>query len=87
VKKNHNRYYLQKKRFEDSRDTSELIESFAKKIGLEDFSGDLLRTALTHPSYTFENPASRLENNQRLEFLGDAVLDFVIGEYLYLTYP
>ncbi|MFA6808726.1 MAG: ribonuclease III domain-containing protein, partial [Eubacteriales bacterium] len=49
--------------------------------------GDIFFTALTHPSYTFENPFCGLENNQRLEFLGDAVLDFVIGEYLYRTYP
>ncbi|CAA7602723.1 ribonuclease III [Acididesulfobacillus acetoxydans] len=47
----------------------------------------LLTMALTHPSYLFENPRAGAENNQRLEFLGDAVLDFVIAEYLYLTYP
>lgn len=86
MKKYRNRYYLQKNRFEASRETSETIRLFAKKIGFEDFPGDLLGTALTHPSYTFENPVSKLENNQRLEFLGDAVLDFVVGEYLYLTY-
>jgi len=47
----------------------------------------LLTTALTHPSYLFENPESGRENNQRLEFLGDAILDFVVAEYLYLNYP
>jgi ribonuclease-3 len=45
-----------------------------------------LETPLTHPSYTFETGQGG-ENNQRLEFLGDAVLDFLAGEYLYLHYP
>lgn len=47
----------------------------------------LLTMALTHPSYLFENPQAGAENNQRLEFLGDAILDFVVAEYLYMTYP
>ncbi len=47
----------------------------------------LLQKALTHPSYLFENPQPGSENNQRLEFLGDAILDFIVAEYLYLTYP
>jgi len=47
----------------------------------------LLTTALTHPSYLFENPDHGRENNQRLEFLGDAILDFVVAEYLYLNFP
>lgn len=47
----------------------------------------LLQKALTHPSYLFENPQPGAEHNQRLEFLGDAILDFIVAEYLYLTYP
>jgi ribonuclease-3 len=43
----------------------------------------LLQRALTHRSYLNENPGYPLEDNERLEFLGDAVLDFVVGEYLY----
>jgi len=58
-----------------------------KRLGLENPRDELILTALTHPSFTFENPGNHLENNQRLEFLGDAVLDFVVGEYLYLNYP
>lgn len=65
----------------------EEVKMFMKKIGLQDLESDLLVQALVHPSYTFENPGKGLENNQRLEFLGDAVLDFIIGEYLYLHYP
>jgi ribonuclease-3 len=47
----------------------------------------LLRRALTHRSYLNENPDLALEDNQRLEFLGDAVLDFVAGAWLYHHYP
>nr|WP_328812594.1 ribonuclease III [Paradesulfitobacterium ferrireducens] len=57
------------------------------KLGLEGQPDHLLVTALTHPSFLFENPDSGKENNQRLEFLGDAILDFIVGEYLYLNYP
>lgn len=59
----------------------------AKRLELDTPPNRLLTTALTHPSYLFENPQSGLENNQRLEFLGDAILDFVVAEYLYLNYP
>jgi|DewCreStandDraft_5_1066085.scaffolds.fasta_scaffold19820_2 ribonuclease-3 len=46
----------------------------------------LLRQALIHRSYLNEHPDWPLESNERLEFLGDAVLGFVVAEYLYLTY-
>jgi ribonuclease-3 len=59
----------------------------AKRLGLESPPNRLFVTALTHPSYVFENPQFGKENNQRLEFLGDAILDFVVAEYLYLIYP
>lgn len=47
----------------------------------------LLTRAVTHRSYLNENPEGSLEDNERLEFLGDAVLDFVVGAYLYHRYP
>lgn len=47
----------------------------------------LLQRALTHRSYLNENPDYPLEDNERLEFLGDAVLDFITGEYLYHHFP
>lgn len=46
----------------------------------------LLQTALTHSSYANENP-SEGEDNERLEFLGDATLGFIVGSLLYRTYP
>lgn len=46
----------------------------------------LLTRALTHRSYLNEHPEA-LEDNERLEFLGDAVLDFLVGEWLYNRFP
>ncbi len=46
----------------------------------------LLQQALTHRSYVNENPGEG-ENNERLEFLGDALLTFLSGEYLYKLHP
>lgn len=47
----------------------------------------LLTRALTHRSYLNEHPEVSLEDNERLEFLGDAVLDFVVGAWLYNRFP
>jgi ribonuclease-3 len=58
------------------------------KIPLPEFKNEkLLRQALTHRSYVNENPAYREEDNERLEFLGDALLTFLSGEYLYQRHP
>jgi ribonuclease III len=47
---------------------------------------ELLRRSLTHRSYINEHPQES-GDNERLEFLGDAILNFISGEYLYLRYP
>ena len=47
---------------------------------------NLLQTALTHRSYLNENPSWHLPQNERLEFLGDAVLELVVTRYLYLNF-
>ena len=47
----------------------------------------LLAQALTHRSYLNENPKWQLDHNERLEFLGDAVLELAVTEYLYEHYP
>lgn len=47
----------------------------------------LLQRALTHRSYLNEHPDFWFEDNERLEFLGDAVIDFITGEYLYHRFP
>src|ERR1700742_827984 len=61
-------------------------QSFAKdKFG--DFSNmELLVTAFTHRSYLNEHKKTAQEHNERLEFLGDAVLELVVTEYLYGNY-
>jgi len=47
----------------------------------------LLVEALTHPTYAYEYKAEKLPDNERLEFLGDAVLDLVVSEYLMASLP
>jgi len=47
----------------------------------------LLEQALVHSSYINENPGAVAGNNERLEFLGDAVLDFIVAEKLYQDFP
>ena len=56
-------------------------------LGVEFKNKNLLKQALIHRSWLNENPSFGLENNERLEFLGDAVLELVVTEYLYKTYP
>ena len=58
-----------------------------KKLGINFENKDLLIQAFTHRSYLNENPSSRIFHNERLEFLGDAVLELVVTEYLYKNYP
>ena len=48
---------------------------------------DILRQSMVHRSYLNENPGFNLPHNERLEFLGDAVLELVVTEYLYQHYP
>lgn len=58
-----------------------------KKTGTKFRDKDLLTQAFVHRSYLNENPDFKLFHNERLEFLGDAVLELVVTEYLYRNYP
>lgn len=58
-----------------------------KRIGVVFKNKDLLKEALTHRSYLNEHPEWELPHNERLEFLGDAVLELVVTEYLYARFP
>ena len=58
----------------------------AQCLGLKFSNYLLLSRALTHRSYLNEHPEA-LEDNERLEFLGDAVLDFLVGAWLYNRFP
>ena len=57
------------------------------RLGLSFTDYSLLERALTHRSYLNENPDYPLEDNERLEFLGDAVLSLVVAEKLYRDFP
>jgi ribonuclease-3 len=64
-----------------------LIRAFAERHGLAFSDLDLLRMALTHRSYLNEHPDVDWDDNERLEYLGDAVLDFLLAESLYRRFP
>lgn len=65
----------------------EAIEKLQKTIGAKFKNQDLLKEALTHRSYLNENPKWPLPHNERLEFLGDAVLELAVTEELYEKFP
>ena len=63
------------------------MEILEKKLGYTFRDPSLLRAALYHSSYANEHRAAGIRSNERLEFLGDAVLGFVTAEYLYAKHP
>lgn len=65
----------------------EEYQKFAReKLGFEFHDVDLLITALTHRSYVNEHKDKQVEHNERLEFLGDAVLELVSSDFLFRNY-
>lgn len=58
-----------------------------KKLNINFSNKELLTQAFIHRSYLNENPQMDLGNNERLEFLGDAVLELVVTQHLYVNYP
>lgn len=65
----------------------EEIDALEASLGVSFRDRSLLFEALVHRSFLNENPESNLVANERLEFLGDAILDFVAAEYLYQNCP
>lgn len=63
------------------------LSSLEKAIKIKFRNQDLLQQALVHRSYLNENEDFPLDHNERLEFLGDAVLELIVTEYLYRNYP
>lgn len=63
------------------------FSKFEKKTGVSFNDKNLLRQAFTHRSYLNENPQKSIAHNERLEFLGDAVLEIIVTEYLFREYP
>lgn len=64
-----------------------LFRQLQERIGVRFEDGSLLRKAFTHSSYVNEHRKKPYEDNERLEFLGDAVLELTVSEYLYDKYP
>lgn len=65
----------------------EALGCLQSQMGIRFENPGLLEQALTHSSLVNECPTLDIQDNQRLEFLGDAILDFLVGEWLYLRYP
>lgn len=63
------------------------LSAFETKLGYAFKEKGLLQTAFTHRSYLNENRGVVSEHNERLEFLGDAVLELVVTEFLFAKYP
>lgn len=63
------------------------LSDMEKALGVTFQNIDTLRQALVHRSYLNEHTSFPLEHNERLEFLGDAVLELVVTEHLYVNYP
>ncbi|MFA6407653.1 MAG: ribonuclease III [Candidatus Paceibacterota bacterium] len=60
---------------------------FEEKIGIQFKNQDILKEALTHRSYLNENQDWPYRHNERLEYLGDAVLELIVTEFLYSKFP
>lgn len=63
------------------------LNSLQRKLGLNFKDKNLLKIAFIHRSYLNEHSEEKLPHNERLEFLGDAVLGLVVSEHLYKSYP
>lgn len=62
------------------------LSDFEKSLDIQFNNKDLLQQAFTHRSYLNENAHNELKHNERLEFLGDAVLEIIVTEYLFKNY-
>lgn len=60
------------------------MQRMEESIGYEFKNKELLKKALTHTSYAYEN---NIESNEKLEFLGDSILEFISSKYLFENYP
>lgn len=66
---------------------SKSIDLFEEQHGFRFHDRMLLQTAFTHSSYVNESSDNELSDNERLEFLGDSILEFVVSEILYMRFP
>lgn len=63
------------------------FKKFEETVGIEFKDKSLLKQAFTHRSYLNENRSLKTEHNERLEFLGDAVLELIVTDFLYKKFP
>ena len=63
------------------------FKELQKNLGIKFKNENLLKQAFVHRSYLNENPAFEFGHNERFEFMGDAVLELIVTEYLYKNYP
>lgn len=63
------------------------LAALQKTLGTRFKDPSMLKQALTHTSYVNENPGLALTSNERLEFLGDAILNFIVAEELFKRFP
>lgn len=63
------------------------LEELEERIGYKFNDFNLLRQAMTHSSFSNEHRLNKLNNNERLEFLGDAVLEIVTSDFIFNKYP
>lgn len=64
-----------------------ILESFSKEIKIKFKNFDILKEALTHRSFLNESKSNGQKHNERMEFLGDAVLELAVTEFLFNKYP
>lgn len=69
------------------RDMNDILKTIQEKIGYRFNNPELLKQALTHSSFANEQKINKLKNYERLEFLGDAVLELVSSEFLFKENP
>lgn len=67
--------------------TMKTFSTLENELGIKFKNQDLLKQSMVHRSYLNEHPDFALNHNERLEFLGDAVLEIVVTEYLYYKFP
>ena len=63
------------------------LDKLCRELGLPDEASPLLTQALTHRSYAHEHGLTNLDSNERLEFLGDAVIGAITADFLYRRFP
>ncbi|WP_442599469.1 ribonuclease III [Neobacillus sp. D3-1R] len=75
------------KESQSNRAKDQLFKQFQAKIGVQFADEKLLKQAFTHSSYVNEHRKKPFEDNERLEFLGDAVLELTVSQFLFKKYP